>query len=46
MMSKRTLEIWVMKANGSAQAPMFATELDDLVLEHTFGCERLLSWTR
>ena len=39
-------EIWVMKANGSAQAPMFDTELDGLVLEYTFGGERLLSWTR
>ena len=38
-------EIWVMKADGSAQAPMFGSELDDLVLEYTFGGERLLSWT-
>ena len=38
-------EIWVMKADGSAQAPMFDTELDHLVLEYTFGGERLLSWT-
>jgi Tol biopolymer transport system component len=38
-------EIWVMKADGRAQAPMFDTELDHLVLEYTFGGERLLSWT-
>jgi TolB protein len=38
-------EIWAMKASGSAQAPMFDTELDHLMLEYTFGGERLLSWT-
>jgi hypothetical protein len=38
-------EIWVMKADGSAQAPMFGSELDGLMLEYAFGGERLLSWT-
>jgi TolB protein len=38
-------DIWIMKTDGSAQAPMFGSELDDLVLEYTFGGERLLSWT-
>ena len=39
-------ELWFMKADGSAQAAMFDTELDGLRLEYSFNGERALSWTR
>jgi TolB protein len=38
-------QIWVMKANGEAQKPMFDTALSDLTLEYASVAERALSWT-
>jgi TolB protein len=38
-------EIWVMKADGSEQAPLFGTELDGLTLVYAFASERALDWT-
>jgi Tol biopolymer transport system component len=40
-----TWEIWVMKADGSEQGPLFETELDGLTLDYTFASERALDWT-
>ena len=39
-------EIWIMKANGGAQAPLFGTELDGLTLDYAFAGERAIDWTR
>jgi Tol biopolymer transport system component len=39
-------QIWVMKADGSAQAPLFGTELNGLTLEYAFASERAIDWTR
>lgn len=39
-------EIWIMRANGAAQQPMFKTALDGLTLEHASMGERAISWTR
>jgi TolB protein len=38
-------EIWVMRANGSQQRPMFKTALDGLVLDYGFVADRVISWT-
>lgn len=37
-------EIWVMKADGSQQRPMFDSALDGLTLEYGFVAERAISW--
>jgi Tol biopolymer transport system component len=37
-------EIWIMRANGSNQRPMFQDELAGLGLEYTFLGERAISW--
>ena len=39
-------EIWIMRANGSAQQPMFEGVLDGLTLEYAHLGERAISWTR
>ncbi len=39
-------EIWIMKADGSAQAPLFGSELDGLTLDYAFAGERAIDWTR
>jgi WD40-like Beta Propeller Repeat len=39
-------EIWVMRADGSQQKPMFKGTLDSLTLEYIFLGERAISWTR
>jgi TolB protein len=39
-------EIWVMKADGSEQRPMFGTALDGLSLGYSFDGDRALSWTK
>jgi TolB protein len=39
-------EIWVMRANGQQQKPMFAKALAGLTLEYGFVGERAISWTR
>jgi hypothetical protein len=39
-------EIWVMKAGGSGQKPMFATALRGLTLEYGNVGDRAISWTR
>jgi Tol biopolymer transport system component len=39
-------EIWVMKANGSAQAPLFGAALDGLTLDYAFAGERAIDWAR
>jgi len=39
-------EIWVMKADGSGQKPMFGSELDGLTLDYRFEGERAISWTK
>jgi Tol biopolymer transport system component len=39
-------EIWIMKANGSGQAPLFGDELDGLTLDYAFAGERAIDWTR
>jgi Tol biopolymer transport system component len=38
--------IWIMKANGSEQQPMFDSALDGLTLEYASVAERAISWTR
>jgi TolB protein len=38
-------EIWVMKANGSGQKPMFASALDGLTLDYASVADRAISWT-
>jgi dipeptidyl aminopeptidase/acylaminoacyl peptidase len=38
-------QIWVTKADGSDQKPMFATALDGLTLEYASLAERAISWT-
>jgi TolB protein len=38
-------QIWVMRANGQGQEPMFATALNDLTLDYASLAERALSWT-
>jgi TolB protein len=39
-------EIWVMRAGGREQKPMFQGELDGLPLEYSSVSERAISWTR
>jgi Tol biopolymer transport system component len=39
-------EIWMMRANGSGQQPMFDTELAGLRLDYSFIGERAISWTK
>jgi dipeptidyl aminopeptidase/acylaminoacyl peptidase len=39
-------EIWVMKADGSDEHPMFATAMDGLTLGYSFDGDRALSWTK
>jgi TolB protein len=39
-------EIWIMKADGSGQQPMFGKALDGLTLSYSFDGDRALSWTR
>jgi hypothetical protein len=39
-------EIWAMKADGSAQGPLFSTELKGLTLQYAFASERAIDWTR
>jgi TolB protein len=39
-------EIWVMKADGSDEKPMFPKALDGLTLGYAFDGDRALSWTR
>lgn len=38
-------EIWVMRANGSGQQPMFESALDGLPLDYAYIGERAISWT-
>ena len=38
-------EIWLMRANGMDQEPMFPTALDGLTLDYASIAERALSWT-
>jgi Tol biopolymer transport system component len=38
-------EIWVMRADGSAQRPMFGSELDGIALDYASLGERAISWT-
>jgi TolB protein len=38
-------EIWVMRADGSQQRPMFRKALEGLPLEYSYVSERALSWT-
>jgi TolB protein len=39
-------EIWVMRADGSQQKPLFQKALEGLTLEYGFVGERALSWAR
>ncbi len=39
-------QIWVMRANGSQQKPMFKSALSGLTLDYAFVGERAISWTR
>jgi TolB protein len=39
-------EIWVMRADGSDQQPLFRSALDGLALEYAFDAERAISWTQ
>ena len=39
-------EIWIMKANGNAQAALVGTEPDGLTLGYAFAGERASNWTR
>jgi TolB protein len=41
-----TWEIWVMRANGSQQKPMFKSALKGLALEYGSVGDRAISWTR
>ena len=38
-------EIWVMRADGSGQQPMFGSELDGITLDYASLGERAISWT-
>jgi TolB protein len=38
-------EIWVMRADGSGQQPMFGSELDGIALDYASLGERAISWT-
>jgi TolB protein len=38
-------EIWVMRADGSRQRPMFGSELDGIALDYASLGERVISWT-
>jgi len=38
-------EIWVMKADGSGQGPLFDTELKGLTISYAFASERAIDWT-
>jgi TolB protein len=38
-------QMWVMKANGGGQKPMFQSALDGVALEYAFQGERAISWT-
>ena len=38
-------EIWIMRANGSNQKPMFGSALAGLPLQYSFVSERAISWT-
>jgi TolB protein len=37
-------EIWIMKANGTGQAPMFGSELKGIPLDYAYLGERVLDW--
>jgi TolB protein len=39
-------EIWVMRADGSGQKPMFGSELDGITLDYASLGERVISWTQ
>jgi len=39
-------ELYVMKADGSDQRPMFETALDGLPIKYGFVAERMVSWTK
>jgi dipeptidyl aminopeptidase/acylaminoacyl peptidase len=39
-------QIWVMKADGSGQKPLFESALDGLALEYSSIAERAISWTQ
>jgi len=39
-------EVWLMRADGSQQRPMFAAGLGSVRLEYAYQGERALSWTR
>jgi len=39
-------EMWIMKADGSQQRPLFSTELAGLKLEYAFAGERAIDWTK
>ncbi len=39
-------EIWIMKADGSGQQPMFRSALNGLTLDYAFQGDRALSWTK
>jgi dipeptidyl aminopeptidase/acylaminoacyl peptidase len=38
-------QIWVMRADGSGQQPMFGSELDGIALDYASLGERAISWT-
>jgi TolB protein len=38
-------EIWVMRADGTKQKPMFKTALDGVVLDYGYVGDRAISWT-
>jgi TolB protein len=39
-------EIWLMRADGSGQRPMFKDQLNGLPIEYTAQSERAISWTQ
>jgi hypothetical protein len=39
-------EIWMMRADGSRQKPMFDSALEGLTLDYAFVAERNISWTQ
>jgi TolB protein len=39
-------QIWLMRADGSAQKPMFQDQLRGLPIEYTSQAERAISWTQ
>jgi hypothetical protein len=41
-----TWAIWVMRADGSGQRPMFGSELDGITLDYASLGERAISWTQ